>query len=186
MKYKSKSRCKINTKKPLKRKELSVKQKRSRSARRSLAPSEKRKTILEHLKRKQAIKRYNKYANNESLTEDSYDMYSSHSSSSSPNLKKTRFKRLTLDSSLKCDSADKNKTFHKDNYFKDEFTKAQAEIVELKSKLRKANAKLEDREVNTGTIKQEIASLKKKMKNYRYYKEKAKEYRTQLKEASKQ
>lgn len=115
-----------------------------------------------------------------SLSEDSYGV--SDSSSSNNNQKK--FKRYTLESNSK-KKADANKKLStKDEFFKTEFKKAQDELMDTKNMLYDLQFNLDTKITELSESKRENNALKKKMKNYKIYKEKAKQYKHKLKEAS--
>ncbi len=81
--------------------------------------------------------------------------------------------------------SEENKTIHKQDYFKGELKQAHSEILDLKEKLDKTREFLDLKNEENHVIKAEIIGLKKKYKHFRYYKEKSKEYKEKLKQASK-
>lgn len=185
-KQKCKSKTKLLTKKQLRKRDLSLKAKKNKSRRRSCVPQEKRKTIIDHIRRKESVKKHykHKWECLSDSSDESHDQYNSESTS--PKQAKAHFKRMTLDSSMKCDSVDKSKTVHKEDYFKSEFKKAHSEILEMRNKLSKTKTALELKTSENNEIKQQFLALKKKFKHYKYYKEKTKEYKLKLKQASKE
>lgn len=160
-------------------------QEKSKSRKRSWAAGDKRRTLVDHLKRKEAIKKFQKHNYADLSSDSSYWKNSKPNSfSSSPKLKRTRFKRLTLDSSIKWDSVEKNKTFNKDDFFKTEFKKTQSELLEVKNKLYKLQHSYDLKSSEVEEARNEASALKKKMKSYKYYKDKARLYKEKLKHAS--
>jgi len=141
MKCKSKSKAKLLTK-HTKKKEASNKARRNKSKRKSTATSEKRQSIVDHLKRKEAIRKSRKFQYHHSISDDSLD----ESSSYSPERKLTRFKHMAMDSGLNIDSEHKNMTFNKDEFFKNEFKKAQGELIDAKNALYNSQTALNEKE----------------------------------------
>jgi hypothetical protein len=186
MKQKVKSKTKILQKKQLRKKDLLFKSKKRKSRRRSLAPQDKFKSITDHSKRKENVRKYHKYKW-ECMSDSSDDSHERDQSySSSPRYKKAHFKRLNLDSLMKCDLVDKNKTVQKEDYFKSEFKKAHAEILDMKGKLNKTKAALDIKNKENDEIIGQVQTCKKKLKHLKYYKEKTRDYKVKLKQASKE
>lgn len=182
MRRKCKSKCRLAVKKPAKKRESSRKSKRSR--RKSHAHSEKRRTIMDHLKRKEAVKQFKRHNHLGSISDDSYEVDSQlDSSSESPKFKRTHFKRMTLDSSVKGDSYEKLST--QKVSFKTEYNKAQEELTDLRNQIYELQFNLENKDNELVEAKKEASMLKKKMKHYKYYKDKTKQYKNKLKQASK-
>jgi hypothetical protein len=87
---------------------------------------------------------------------------------------------MTDDSSLKFDSANKNMTFHKDEFYKHEFQRVQGELIDIKNKL------YQTKQICKNKHEKVINCNQKKLQNYKYYKDKTKEYKMKLRDASKQ
>ncbi|CAI2385628.1 unnamed protein product [Moneuplotes crassus] len=185
MRNKSKSKPKLATKRQLRKRDLSLKARKNKLRRRSVA-AEKRKAIIENLKNREPLRKSRK-RKWDCHSESSYRSKSrKYSISSSPKLKKKKCKTKRLDTNLFGGSGNKNRTFHKQDYFKGELKRAHNEILDLKSLLEQSNTALSISEKEFDLMKKEATTLKKKMKHYKYYKEKTKDYKEKLKKASKE
>ena len=178
----NKSKSKLVSKRRTSKRNLSFKEKKSRSRRRSLAPLEKQKRCISRSKWKEKSINHKKKEQTQELTDSSSDNDRRSDRASTVKRRRIHFKKESLGSDdLESPKERRNK---KERFFKNKFKRTQAELIQMKSRIYELEFNLESKINELSLAEQEASELRKKLKNYKYYRDKTKEYKTMLKEAS--